>query len=159
MSTTTPRRTEAQKMRRREYESSPQFRLLKRAYDTAWERARGVKPISELKQQYLARIHVPSIREKARQTKLSRRDRHQAALVWSIRSPDGAVYRFKNLCCFIREHRELFSAEQLVPVNRLGRTRIEASLSLLSPRRKHCSQVAQGWTWHIDGKEPETYLL
>jgi hypothetical protein len=151
-------RTEEQKMRRREYESAPEFRLRKRTYSMAWSRARGVKPIEEQKAQYLARIHIPRIREKARQTMLSRRDKHQAALVWSLRSPDGVVYRFKNLACFIREHINLFTPQQLTPVNRLGRTRIEASLSLLSPRRKHCSRVAQGWTWHIDGKEPETYI-
>jgi hypothetical protein len=138
--------------------STPEHKEKKRAYDERWRRNRGMRPFSLCRSEHTERIHRPEVRDKARRTVLSKRDKHEAALVWSLRSPNGAVYHFRNLACFIREHCELFTPEQLRPVNRLGRTRIESSLSLLSPRRKHCARSAHGWMWHIDGKEPESYL-
>jgi hypothetical protein len=101
--------------------STPEHKEKKRAYDERWRRNRGMRPFSLCRSEHTERIHRPEVRDKARRTVLSKRDKHEAALVWSLRSPNGAVYHFRNLACFIREHCELFTPEQLRPVNRLGR--------------------------------------
>lgn len=142
-------RTEAQKAARRRYESSYEFKLRKRAYNLKWRRSRGIRPLKSLKQEYVARLHNPKSRAKTRLKALALKQKHWAALVWSLRAPSGKVFRFKNLPSFIRDHKDLFSHEELLPVNKLGRTRIEASISLLSPRRKYPSTVAHGWTWFL----------
>ena len=97
-------------------------------------------------------------RDKARAKMLSYGEGFPGALFWSLMSPDGTVYKFKNLPHFIRSNRHLFTDEQLLPVNKAGRTRIEAAIYMLSPRRKHCVEHCHGWRWHIDGKEPASYL-
>lgn len=104
---------------------------------------------------------------KQQQTGLGFGERHWGALTWSLRDPNGAVYQFRNLKNFIRNNPHLFTAEQLRPIGpEFGASGIPldrptlayASLSWLSPRRKHCAHTAMGWTWHISGREPETYL-
>ena len=73
---------------------------------------------------------------------------------WHLRSPFGRDYHFNNLCHFIRNHRDLFSARQLEPRGKCGKTRIESCLRQLSPRNKHPVTCSQGWTWIKYPHEP-----
>lgn len=81
------------------------------------------------------------------------------ALCWSLKSPDGVVFQFKNLSHFIRTNSNLFTPEQLVVVTKTGITRIGRRLEALSPRRKRTPHLqADGWTWHIN-HNPESLLI
>jgi len=76
------------------------------------------------------------------------RQGNYAAEDWAIVSPAGTVYKFSNLRRFIREHQELFTAEQLeAGVNKKDKrmTRVETRLRCLSPRRKRPSICCDGW--------------
>ena len=68
---------------------------------------------------------------------------------WSLRAPNGKVYRFKNLNFFIREHRELFPPEFLT--ERRGTPAVASRLSALAPWRREKmrkkSHSWRGWTW------------
>jgi hypothetical protein len=65
---------------------------------------------------------------------------------WSFLSPDGEVFRFRNLNHFLREHHELFLPEDL-KVNRRSRTcRASVGLGDLAPWRKG-KRIWKGWTW------------
>ena len=68
---------------------------------------------------------------------------------WSLRAPDGKVYRFKNLNFFIREHRELFPPELLI--ERRGTPAVANKLSALAPWRREKMRKKsfswRGWTW------------
>src|SRR5690242_7125100 len=58
---------------------------------------------------------------------------HFAAREWSLISPDGTVYRFKNLSLFIRQHAQLFDPAD-VAVNRRGTCNVNVYLGKLRPR-------------------------
>jgi hypothetical protein len=91
----------------------------------------------------------------------SKGPQHELALCWSLRSPNGDVFQFKNLVHFVRTNRSLFSEyelEERTYGKNLSVPRIVRQLIALSPRNKHPRETVRGWRWHIDGKEPETYL-
>lgn len=77
----------------------------------------------------------------------AKKELHETALDWDLRAPDGTIFRIRNLAAFVRENQSLFTPRQLLPVNKQGRTRIEASLSQLSPRHKDSfKRTRHGWT-------------
>lgn len=73
---------------------------------------------------------------------------HFRAREWSLRSPNGTVYKFRNLNYFVRTNREMFASEFLV--ERRGTPLAAAYLSHLAPwrqpKRKRVLSV-WGWTW------------
>jgi hypothetical protein len=106
----------------------------------------------------MAVLRTPEVNRKRSETGRSLGPNHSHALCWSLCSPDGKIFQFKNLAAFIRENRGLFTEEQLVSVNKFGRTRIEAAIAMLSPRRKKCVEHCCGWTWHVNS-EKESLLI
>lgn len=107
----------------------------------------------------LKRIHSHTARENHRAIQLAKGPENISARFWSIISPNGVSYRFRNLKAFIRENRHLFTDKELLLINKDGRTRIYASLSRLSPRRKHCGEnTIIGWRWNVDGETPSSLL-
>lgn len=65
---------------------------------------------------------------------------------WTVRAPNGIFYRFRNLSLFVRQHRELFSEEELKS-NPPHRTLAESGLSSISPDRTLRRKSWHGWTW------------
>lgn len=78
---------------------------------------------------------------------------------WHLRDPQGREYHFRNLSHFIRNHHHLFSAQQLVIVKPTGRTKVEACLASLSPRKKFPTTCSQGWTWVLTPHEADPRLM
>ncbi|WP_144445487.1 hypothetical protein [Inquilinus limosus] len=73
---------------------------------------------------------------------------HSAAREWSLLSPDGTVYRFKNLSLFIREHADLFDPADTV-FNRDGGCNVNVYLGKLRPRSDAPYwQQWRGWRWY-----------
>jgi hypothetical protein len=172
-------RTEEQKKRRKELDKCPKRvaerriqRIEKRisAGCIPWSnemrnahlRAIGEKnrltETREERNKRMANSHSVEARKKHKETQLAKGENMECALFWSLISPEGVVYRFRNLAAFIRNNKNLFTSDQLSPVNFRGRTRIEAAIAMLSPRRKNCVERCHGWRWHIDGKHHETFL-
>jgi hypothetical protein len=121
---------------------------------------RGEYLAKETPSQRMARMagtQTPSARAAAKAA-MPKGPNAPTALFWSLISPNGVTYKFKNLAAFVRDNRRLFTEEQLRPVNKHGRTRIEAAIAMLSPRRKHCVEHCCGWRWHVDGRHHETLL-
>jgi len=73
-------------------------------------------------------------------------ENHCLAKDWSLRAPDGAVYRFRNLSLFVRTHRDLFTPEELVPVS-ASRPAATFFLGMLRPGRANRRNSWHGWTW------------
>ena len=84
--------------------------------------------------------------------KLQATDQHIAAKVWRLRSPEGNVYEFRNLKKFVREHEDLFEAEDMIWKERDGKANpawCRAFQALGRPRptcAKHLSEW-HGWRW------------
>ena len=172
-------RTEEQKKRRRELYKCPKRTAdRKKRYmekrisggNILWDnemRKSHLREISEKRRltetreerdKRMANSHSADARNKHRYTQLAKGENMECALFWSLISPEGVVYKFRNLSSFIRNNKNLFTSDQLLPVNSLGRTRIEAAIAMLSPRRKNCVERCHGWRWHIDGKHHDTLL-
>jgi len=79
---------------------------------------------------------------------------HPFSLYWSLRSPEGQTFRFKNMRDFVESHRHLFTEYQLRAAAR-NVPYVVYQLRRLSPRFKRPAMVSHGWTWHIN-KEPES---
>lgn len=122
-------------------------------------RANGVLPRKEaFATKVKATLHDAVIREKARTTLKQKGAEHPSARVWSLISPSGLVFQFKNLVRFVESHSELFTEDQLTPVSsKKGRPcpRVARSLSMLSPRKKHPCETMHGWRWYIDEQNRE----
>ena len=133
-----------------------------RAKQTERRRKKGMlscKEAFELKGRHI--FHNPEAREKSRQTTKAKKELHPNALFWSLLSPCGQVFKFRNLNAFVESNQHLFTSHQLEHVRQSkGRpkARIIVSLGELSPRRKRNCETIFGWRWHIDGKDHETLL-
>ncbi len=87
-----------------------------------------------------------------RNPKLRATTQHIAAKEWTLRSPLGAVHRVRNLKQFIRDHADLFDAEDVVWKDVPGRPsqawcRAFHGLSRLRPGNAKLLREWQGWTW------------
>jgi hypothetical protein len=133
-----------------------------RARQTEYRRKRGMlshKEAFEIKNRHL--LHNPKAIEKSRNTTKAKKELHPNALFWSLLSPCGQVFKFRNLAAFVETNKHLFTPHQLEHVrNSKGRprARVIGSLAELSPRRKRNCETIFGWRWHIDGKDNETLL-
>ena len=83
---------------------------------------------------------------------------NRAALDWHLRDPRGVEHHFKNLIHFIREHRHLFTEEQLAE-DRPGCPHVARLLCCLSPRNKFPTTCSQGWTWVLTPGEDDPRLV
>jgi len=133
-----------------------------RAQETAQNRKHGVLPRKEAWIKKVRPVlHSSAVREAAQKTAKSKGEQHNAARFWSLISPSGQVFRFRNLTAFIESNKHLFTPYQLEHVRpSKGRSipRVVAALAMLSPRKKHPCGTMHGWRWHIDGKHHETLL-
>lgn len=133
-----------------------------RAKQTERRRKKGMlsrKEAFELKGRHI--FHNPEAIEKSRQTTKAKKELHPNALFWSLLSPCGQVFKFRNLHAFVESNQHLFTPYQLEHVRQANgrpRARVIASLGELSPRRKKNCETIFGWRWHIDGKDHETLL-
>ena len=101
-------------------------------------------------------LATEEVKSKRRRTGRAKKEQHECALDWDLRAPDGTVFRIRNLASFIRENQTLFTPQQLLPVNKNGRTRIEACLSQLSPRHKDSfKRTRHGWTRALPQNDPD----
>lgn len=80
---------------------------------------------------------------------------HFAAGRFSVRSPEGVVYRFRNAADFVRTHLDLFA-----PSDALLRTRwvCRASVGIRSLRPSNKRTVPgtwKGWTWYSQEEQLE----
>lgn len=74
--------------------------------------------------------------------------RNYHALAFSLRSPDGEVFRGTNILDFVRTHPEKFDAADLVP--KYNSCRAAHGLGLLRPTRSKKVESWKEWTWHYD---------
>lgn len=81
-------------------------------------------------------------------------ERHVNAREWALVAPDGTIYRFRNLRHFIREHQDLFTADEL-RLSGNSRNNFLASFKLghLRPGAKHPYESWHGWRWADDENE------
>jgi hypothetical protein len=133
-----------------------------RVNETRYRRKKGilsVKEVFEIKQRKI--LHSAEVREKAWKTEREKKQFHQNAMFWSLISPCGQVFKFRNLNAFVETNKHLFTPHQLeclMPTKGRPLPRIIRLLGALSPRRKRVSETIHGWRWHIDGKDHETLL-
>lgn len=73
-------------------------------------------------------------------------ERHHNAREWSLRAPDGKIYKFKNLRHFVRTHNELFTDDELSALNS-GVQKAAAFLQRLRPTLSAPLKSWHGWTW------------
>jgi hypothetical protein len=104
-----------------------------------------------------AKLMSKEARAKAREALLKHGPNNKLALCWSLKSPVGKTYQFKNLGHFVRTNSHLFTAEQMRSTSS-GKPAIQRALYALSPRRKNNKETIHGWRWHINGKDPESFL-
>jgi hypothetical protein len=135
-----------------------------RTYYSAVLRRERAKPENEQKRidairkskkmkEILRRVQVPGlgIKMNPKIFSLAAGENHVAARVWSVRSPAGVHYRFKNLNAFIRGNTELFEADDVIW--RVGHYKLDCKarngISGLRPseKRKKISGSWKGWVW------------
>ena len=118
-------------------------------------RVEGMKR-SSLVRENLMRLH----RERKEQwrasalknPKLQATDQHIAAKMWRLKAPDGNVYEFRNLKKFVREHEDIFDADDVVWKDMNGKAnqawcRAFQALGRLRPTSsKHLAEW-HGWRW------------
>lgn len=74
-------------------------------------------------------------------------ERNASAREWAIVSPDGEVFRFRNMSHFVRTHKELFEGY----LQEKRKTPYAAfALSNLAPWRNRKEKSWHGWTWAGD---------
>lgn len=81
----------------------------------------------------------------------ARGPKHYFARSFALRSPDGVVYRGRNIIDFVRTHPELFEADDLR--ERAGTCRAAKCLSRLRPTVKSPASSWKGWTWVGRGRK------
>lgn len=111
---------------------------------------------SSLVRENLMRLHRERKQEwrasALKNPKLQATEQHIAAKMWKLRAPSGAVYEFRNLKKFVREHESLFSPEDVIWKEMNGKAnqawcRAFQSLGRLRPTSsKHVAEWC-GWTW------------
>lgn len=73
-------------------------------------------------------------------------ENHCLAKRWILQSPDGKIYKFKNLSHFVRNHKNLFSPDELAPVSP-DRPAAVFYLGTLRPERKNRRLSWHNWRW------------
>ncbi len=111
---------------------------------------------SELVRENLMRIHrecKEQWRQSARKNpRLRATDSHIAAKDWTLLGPNGQRYEFRNLKKFVREHADLFDAEDVIwkePEGKPNQAWCRA-FQALSRLRPTCSKLLpewNGWRW------------
>jgi hypothetical protein len=84
--------------------------------------------------------------------KLRATDQHIAAKEWRVISPTGALHLFRNLKKFVREHQDLFSAEDVEWKLQNGKAnqawcRAFQMLARLRPGNSKFLNEWSGWRW------------
>ncbi len=92
-----------------------------------------------------------------RNPKLRATSQHIAAKEWALRSPLGSIHRFRNLKQFIREHSDLFEAEDVVwkeVPERPSQAWCRAFHGLGRLRPGNAKQLPEwnGWTWEEESR-------
>ncbi len=118
-------------------------------------RVEGMKK-SSLVRENLMRLH----REKKEQwrasalknPKLRATDQHIAAKEWVLRAPDGQLHTFRNLKKWVREHEDLFEAEDVIWKEMNGKAnqawcRAFQALGRLRPSSSKHLPEWKDWTW------------
>ncbi len=118
-------------------------------------RVAGMKK-STLVRENLMRIHrecKAQWRQSAlKNPKLRATESHIAAKEWELVAPNGQRYQFRNLKKFVREHAELFDAEDVIwkePEGKPNQAWCRA-FQALSRLRPTCSKMLEewnGWRW------------
>ena len=114
---------------------------------------------SSLVRENLQRIHrecKAQWRQSAlKNPKLRATDSHIAAKEWTLQAPNGLCYQFRNLKKFVREHAELFDAEDVIwkePEGKPNQAWCRA-FQALSRLRPTCSKYLEEWNgWRWAGK-------
>ena len=70
---------------------------------------------------------------------------------YSIMSPKGKIFKFKDLPKFIREHRKEFTPYELEV--KYGKTRAHNGLFRITPWNKRRVGTWHGWTWYSENKK------
>jgi hypothetical protein len=118
-------------------------------------RVEGMKR-SSLVRENLLRLHRERKAEwrasALKNPKLQATDQHIAAKLWRLRGPDGNLYEFRNLKKFVREHENLFEADDVIWKEMNGKAnqawcRAFQALGRLRPTSsKHLAEW-HGWRW------------
>lgn len=123
-------------------------RAYMREYHRAWRRAKGIPTREELRliKRASKRRGVPCTTPA---TKKGPTNAHSREGV--LRSPDGRLWPFRNVCHFVREHPELFEPKdraELPVKSHPGKTRINAANALLQlfGNGKEPRTHWKGWT-------------
>jgi len=100
-------------------------------------------------------IHSPHYKGRMSETLLKKRENHQCALVWRIKSPDNQIYTFRNLMLFVRENGHLFDPNDAVA--KLGQRCCNAvsGICSISPRAKRPKGSWKGW--RIDSQQERLF--
>jgi hypothetical protein len=112
----------------------------------------------EIARECIKNANTKDVRDRVRATQLGKGESNEHARVWSLISPDGEVFKFRNLSKWVSDNQRFFTPEQMAPANKRGTPKIVFALHHLSPRRKKCVEQIFGWRWHIDGKHHDTLL-
>ena len=75
---------------------------------------------------------------------------NQHAKDYSLKSPDGEIFQFRNLALFIDRHQELI-ASTVGGMKYYKFTNARSGLSVLAPWRKDRQGSWHGWKWYDDG--------
>jgi len=71
---------------------------------------------------------------------------HHQAKYWSLQSPMGDTYQFWNMAYFVREHKSLFKAQDVIMQG--YETLAAHQLRRLQPDRNYSINSWKGWKWH-----------
>ncbi|MEG1880867.1 MAG: hypothetical protein RR145_06045, partial [Oscillospiraceae bacterium] len=78
---------------------------------------------------------------------LQRDERHHAAKSWSLVSPNGTIYKVRNLKNFVRRNPRLFSADEFYMCKN-GDILAYMKISALRPTRRICKGRKRPTEWH-----------
>ena len=99
--------------------------------------------------------HIAEIvRLRAMHPNTGRFETNFAAIDWSLSSPTGEVFIFRNLQHFVRQHRHLFSHAETEGCE-TGSCLAAHQLGRLAPWRKHPIPSWKEWTWEYDSNTNE----
>ncbi len=102
---------------------------------------------------HLAGVSTAPLKRGLLESTVTQKDeRNHSAIDWSLRSPEGESYQFRNLAHFVRTHSELFAPDDLLPHPSRPTSlicRAVVGLGQLHPGRKmkRKPQSWKGWTW------------
>jgi len=72
------------------------------------------------------------------------------AKAYSLKSPNGKIFQFRNLSYFVEKHREEFT-ELYNIIDDAKLQTIHTGLANLAPRIRKPKKSWRGWTWHDCG--------